>query len=200
MVFLAGIFEHCQSFIERAGFFVDVATAQAKIDAAFINLHCNHRKSSHGGSQWLRAAHAAQSTGQYPAVTGVAVKVCFGNAYKCFVGALHDALGTNVYPRTRCHLAIHHQAFFIELVKMFPVGPVRHQVGISDEHSRGVFVRGEYADRLATLHQQSFVILQTQQYFNNLVVALPVPSCSPYAAVYHQALGVFGHFRIEVVH
>ena len=74
------------------------------------------------------------------------------------VGALHDALAADVDPRAGRHLAVHHQALAIELVEMLPGRPVRHEVGIGDQHARRIGMGAEHADRLAGLHQQRLVV------------------------------------------
>ena len=79
---------------------------------------------------------------------------------KGFISALHDALRTDVNPRTGGHLAVHRQTFGVELVEVLPSGPVRHQIGIGNQHARRVFMGFEHAHRFAGLHQQGFVFVQ----------------------------------------
>src|SRR3546814_2631348 len=93
---------------------------------------------------------------------------------KGLVGALHDALAADVDPAAGGHLAVHHQALAIELVEVLPGGPVRDEVGVGDEHARGVGVGGEDADGLAGLHEQGFVVAKVLQRFEDGVVAVPV--------------------------
>ncbi len=66
----------------------------------------------------------------------------------------------DVDPGAGRHLAVHHQALPIELVEMVPVRPVRHEVGVGDQHARRVGMGAEDADRLARLHQQRLVVLE----------------------------------------
>ena len=54
------------------------------------------------------------------------------------VGALKDALGADVDPGPGRHLAVHHQAAALQVPEVLPGGPVRHQVGVGDEHARRV--------------------------------------------------------------
>jgi hypothetical protein len=89
----------------------------------------------------------------------VAAVVLAAHLDEGFVGALDDALRADVDPRAGGHLAVHHQAFLIELVEVLPGGPVRHQVGVGDQHARRIGMRAEHADRLAGLHQQGLVVL-----------------------------------------
>ena len=42
--------------------------------------------------------------------------------------ALDDALRADVNPTARGHLAVHHQAFALELVKVIPVRPRANQI------------------------------------------------------------------------
>jgi hypothetical protein len=104
------------------------------------------------------------------------------------VGALHDALGADVDPGAGRHLAVHHQPLAIELMKMGPVGPFRHQVRIGDQHARRVGMGPEDADRLAGLDEQ------------RLVEALPVARGAADAAIDDQFLRVLGNGGIEIVH
>ena len=76
------------------------------------------------------------------------------------VGALDDALAADVDPGARGHLAVHHQAQAIELVEVLPGRPVRHQVGVGDQHARRVGVGPEHADRLARLDEQRLVVAE----------------------------------------
>src|SRR5690606_11555478 len=114
-------------------------------------------------------------------------------------GTLHDALAADVDPAAGRHLAVHHQALAVEFVEVFPGRPVRHQVGVGDQHARRVGVGGEHAHRLARLHQQGLVVAQRAQRVEDRVVAGPVARGAADAAVDHQVLRAFGHVRVEVV-
>src|SRR3546814_2881896 len=87
----------------------------------------------------------------------------------------------------------------IELVEVLPGGPVRDEVGVGDEHARGVGVGGEDADGLAGLHEQGFVVAKVLQRFEDGVVAVPVARGAADAAVDDEFGGVLGHFGVEVV-
>ena len=43
---------------------------------------------------------------------------------------------------------------------MLPVAPVADEIGIRDQDARRMFVGAEYADRLAGLDQERFVIFE----------------------------------------
>ena len=117
-----------------------------------------------------------------------------------FVGALNDALGSDIDPRARRHLAIHHEALAIELVEVVPVGPMRHQVGIGDEDARRILVGAEDADRLAGLHQQRFIGLERAQAGDDAVEGFPIARRAANAAIDDQFLRPLRHARIEIVH
>jgi hypothetical protein len=72
---------------------------------------------------------------------------------ECLVSALHDSLGTDVDPTARGHLAKHHEPFAVEFMKVVPGCPGRHEVGIGDQHARGVGMGAEDADRLSRLDE-----------------------------------------------
>ena len=195
-----GLFDQGQCLIERGGFLVQVAGLQAKVDPRLIHFTGQHGKTGHGGCQWLSTTHTAQPAGENPLASGVAIEMGFGHRHKGFVGALHNPLRADVNPRTSGHLAVHHQALLIQLVKVIPVGPVRHNVGVGNEHSGRFTVGLEHAYRLTGLDQQGFILLQPFEGGDDLVVAGPVPGCPADAAVDHQLLRVFGHFRVKVIH
>ncbi len=114
----------------------------------------------HDGGERLRAAHAAEAAGQDPLALEVAAIVLAAGLDEGFVGALHDALRADIDPRAGRHLAVHGQALLIQLVEMVPGRPVRHEVGVGDQHARRILVGAEHADRLAGLDEQRFVLVQ----------------------------------------
>jgi hypothetical protein len=116
------------------------------------------------------------------------------------VGALNDALAADIDPAARGHLAVHHQALAIEFVEMLPVGPVRHEVGIGEQHAGRIGMGAEDADGLARLDQQGLVALQPAQAGDDRVIALPIARGAADTAIDDQLLGLFGDFGIEIVH
>ena len=81
-----------------------------------------------------------------------------------------------------------------------PSWPMRHQVGVGDQHTRRVLVGAEHANGLAGLHQQRFVVLEFASAFRRSCQS--TPSCAPLAdtAVDNQVLRPLRHLRVEVVH
>src|SRR3989304_6914717 len=67
------------------------------------------------------------------------------------VRALEDALGADVDPGSRGHLAVHHQALPFEVPEDVPRRPLPDEVGVRDEHPRGPLVRPQPTDRLSPL-------------------------------------------------
>ena len=116
------------------------------------------------------------------------------------VGALNDALAADIDPRAGGHLAVHHQAEPIELVEMVPGRPVRHEVGIGDQHARRVGMGAEDADRLAGLDEQRLVGLEPAQRRDDAVEAFPVARGAADAAIDDELARPLRHLRIEVVH
>ena len=117
-----------------------------------------------------------------------------------FIGALHNPLAADVDPAAGGHLAVHGQPFCVQLVEMFPRRPVRHQVGVGNQHTWRIFMGFEYANRFAGLHQQRFVVFEIRQRLDNRVIARPVACGAANAAVDHQLVGIFCYLRIKVVH
>ena len=179
---------------------VEVAGLQAALDSARVAFDGEHRGAGHGGGQGLRAAHAAQSAGEDPAAGQIAAEVFLARLDEGLVGALDDALRADVDPGAGGHLAVHHQSAAVEFVKMFPVGPMRDDVRVGDQHAGRVRVGFEHADRLARLHQQRFVVLQAAEGLDDFVEALPIAGGPAHAAVDDQFGGPLGDFRVEIVH
>ena len=158
------------------------------------------RGAGHRGRQRLGAAHAAEAGGQYPPAGEIAAIMLASHLDEGFVSALHDALRADIDPRARGHLAVHHQALAVEFVEMIPGRPMRHQVGVGDQHARGVDVGAEHAHRLARLHQQRLVGFEAAERRNDAVEGLPVARRAANAPVNDQLARPFGDIRIEIVH
>ena len=116
------------------------------------------------------------------------------------VGALHDALAADIDPGAGGHLAVHHQALAIELVEMVPGRPVRHEVGVGDQHARRVGVGAEDADRLAGLDEQRLVALEPAQRRDDAVEALPVARGAADAAIDDELARPLRDLGVEIVH
>ena len=189
-----------ERLVERLGRDVEIAGAQAELDARGPALDRQHRGAGHRRRQRLRAAHAAEAGGQDPAARERAAVVPAAHLDEGLVSALHDALGADVDPGARRHLAVHHQALAIEFVEMVPGRPVRHEVGVGDQHARRVGVGPEHADGLARLHQQRLVGLEPAQRLDDPVEGVPVARGAADAAVDDELARPLGDVGIEVVH
>ena len=200
LLLLAGAFEDGQRLVEILRLHVDIAGAQPHLDARRLAFDREHRGARHGRGQRLRAAHAAETGGQNPAALEIAAEMLAAHLDEGLVGALHDALRADIDPGAGRHLAVHHQALAIELVEIIERRPMRHDVGIGDQHARRIGVGPENADRLAGLHQQRLVVLQRLQRRHDAVIALPVARGSADAAIDHELVRLLGDVRIEIVH
>ena len=125
-----------QRVVQVRGLLVDIAGFQAEIDAALLAFDVQRAGARQRRGQRLRAAHAAEACGQYPTAFQVAVVVLAAGFDEGFVGALNDALAADVDPAAGGHLAVHRQALCIQLVEVLPGRPVRHQIGVGDQHAR----------------------------------------------------------------
>ena len=195
-----GLLDDLHGLFECLGPGIEIARFQAHIDAIGLAFHGQHRRTGHGRGQRLRAAHAAKAGRQYPAAAEIAAIVLPAHLDESLVGALHDSLAADVDPGPGGHLAEHHQALPVQLAKMLPGGPRRHQVRIRDQHAWRIPVGSEHADRLARLHQQSLVVTECLQRGDDRIETFPVASRFTDAAVYNEILWPLGDFRVEVVH
>ncbi len=195
-----GLLDHRQRLVEAAGLLVEIARAQAHLDARGLAFDGQARGARHHRGERLRAAHAAQARRQDPFAGEAAAIVPAAELGEGLVGALDDALAADIDPRARRHLAEHHQALAVELVEMLPGRPVRHDVGIGDQHARRVAMGAEHADRLAGLHEQRLVALEAPQRRDDAIEALPVARRPADAAIDHELARLLGDVGIEIVH
>ena len=196
-------FDERERVVEVARLLVEVARAQAEVEARLLALDVQRHGPGERGGQGLRAAHAAEAGGQDPAPappsTLSAAEVLAAGFAEGLVRALHDALAADVDPRSGRHLAVHHQALAVEFVEVLPRCPLRHEVRVGDQHARRIGMRLEHADRLARLHQQRLVVIELAQRRQDRVEAGPVARRAADAAVHDETLRVFRDFGIEVV-
>ncbi|OIQ70673.1 hypothetical protein GALL_477130 [mine drainage metagenome] len=197
---LAGATDDLQGLVERPRLTVQITSAQPHLDPRLLALDSQAGGPGHHRRERLGSAHAAKSRGQQPLAGEISGMVLAAHLHEGLIGALHDPLGADIDPGAGGHLAVHGQTRAIELVEVVPGRPARHQVRIGDQHAGRVGMGAEHPDRLAGLHQQGLVVLQTPQGLDDLVVALPVAGGAADAAIDHQLLGPFGHVGVQVVH
>ena len=195
-----GFCQHRHRFIKRRRGPVEIAGAQAHLDAARLAFDREARSAGHHRRQRLRTAHAAKPGGEQPLAAEVAAMMLTAHLDEGFVSALHDPLGANVNPGAGGHLAVHRQPLAIEFVEMFPIRPFRDKIGIGDQHPRRIFMGAKHADRLAGLDQQGFVRFQPLQRFDDPVIAFPVARGSTDAAIDDKLLRPFRDVRVQIVH
>ena len=189
-----------QRVVEVVGGHVEVAGLQTAPDPVGVDLDHDRHAAVHRHRQRLGAPHTPQPgrdrdrAGQAPA------EAAFGDDGEAFVGALQDALGADVDPRPRGHLAVHGQPQRLEAPELLPGRPVGHEVGIGDQHPRRPLVRAEHRHRLARLHEQRLVVLEPAQAGDDGVERRPAARRPPRPPVDDQVLGALGHLGVEVVH
>ena len=196
----AGVHDQLQAVFEAVGLQVEIAGGQALVDALLPAFDGEKTRPGKLGGERLGPAHAAEAGGEDPPAGEIAAEVPAAHRHEGLVGPLDDALAADIDPRTGGHLAEHHQALAVEFVEVLPGRPVRHQVGVGDQHSRRRPVGAEDPDRLSRLDQQGLVVLHLLEGRDDLIEALPVAGRSADAAVDHQVLRALGHHRVEIVH
>ena len=191
--------DQTECVIEAIGFLIDISRAQPKIDAVFIAFDGETTGARHDGRKRLSAAHSAKAARKDPFSIEVAVIVlapCFGES---FISTLNNTLRSDVYPRTRSHLPIHHQPLLIEIIEVIPICPVRDDVRIRNQNPRRVFMRSKYANWFARLDDQCFLFAERFQRIQNLVEIRPGARGPANATIDNQLIGVFGNISIEIV-
>jgi len=192
--------DHVKRFVDTVGAFIDVSGAEAEIDPVRVAFDCEATGAGHGRGERLRSAHSAKAAGEDPFALQVAVVMLAAGFDEGFIGALDDPLGPDIDPAARRHLPVHHQAELIEFVEMIPVGPMRNQVGIGDQHARRVLVGAENADRFARLHQERFFIVQRLQGRCDTVEIVPGPRRAADTTINNEFMRFFRNLRIKIVH
>ena len=186
--------------VDVVGLLIEVAELDPPGDPGRVALHADDHAAVHRDGQRLRAAHAAQPAGQRDRARERAAETFGRDRGEGLVGALQDALGADVDPRTRRHLAVHGQPELLQAAELLPGRPLRDQVGVGDEHSRGPLVRSEHPDGLAGLDEHGLVVVEILQRCDDRRVGLPAAGGAAGAAVDDELVGMFGHLGVEVVH
>ncbi|GBE30453.1 hypothetical protein BMS3Bbin04_01488 [bacterium BMS3Bbin04] len=173
----------------------------ATLNMSGVHLDTNRHAIVKSDTQRLRATHAAESAGEGDcALQGRFVPMLLRQRGEGFICPLQDALGADVDPRTRGHLPVHHQAFFVEFVEMFPSRPATDQVRVGDQYTWRVFVGGEHADRFARLDEQRLVIFETFQLTDDIINIIPGTCGFSTSAVddqFFRLLCVIGHQVVQ---
>ena len=149
--------------VDVVGLDVQVAGLEPALDAGRVDLDADRHAAGHRHRERLRAAHPAQAAGERDRAGQGAAVALVRDRRERLVGALQDALGADVDPRARGHLAVHRQPERLEAPELVPVRPVAHEVGVRDQHARRPLVRLHDADGLAGLHEQRLVVRERLQ-------------------------------------
>ena len=179
---------------------VDVADLEPPARARLVDLDRDAHALVHRDRQRLGAAHPAEAGGQRDRPAQCPAEVLAGGLGEGLVGALQDALGADVDPRPRGHLAVHHQPGLLQLAEHLPGRPLPDQVGVGDQDPRRPLVGPQHPDRLAALDQERLVVGQDAELSDDGIERVPAPGRPPGPAVDDQVVGVFRHVRVEVVH
>ena len=199
LVFL-GIQDQLEGLIEIGDHLIEVALMLAALETSLVHVHDETGAAVEGDRQRLCAAHATAAAGQGESTGQAAAKALLSHGREGLEGALQDALGGDVDPRAGRHLAVHHQAFILELAEVLPVSPVSHEVGVSNKYTRCPLIGLPDAHRLAGLHQQGFIRFQILKGFYDGIKSFPAARCTAGAAVDHEVLGALGNLGVEVIH
>jgi hypothetical protein len=167
--------------VERGRRLVQVLRREPAFDARRIDLDDERDAVIHRDGQRLGATHPAQAGGDGERTAQGAAEMAAGHGGERLVGALQNALSTDVNPRSGGHLAVHREAAILEIAKVGPRGPGGHEQRVGDDDARGPLMRPEHGDGLARLDDQRFVGAERRQRPTmpsnaaQLRAALPVP-------------------------
>ncbi len=179
---------------------VDVADLQSSTGSRLVDFDDDGDAVVHRDGQRLRTAHPTEPRRQRHRAAQRPAEMLTGRLGEGLIRALQDALGPDVDPRPRGHLAVHHQPASLQVAEVLPGGPLGDEVGVRDEHPWGPGVRPQHADRLARLDEQRLVLAEPPELAHDRVERIPRAGRPAGAAVDHEVVGVLGDLRIEVVH
>ena len=179
---------------------VDVPDLEAAARSRLVDLDGQADPLVHRDRQRLGAAHAAETSRQGDGPAQGPAEMLASRLGEGLVGALQDALGPDVDPRPRGHLAVHHQPGSLELAEVLPGRPFPDEIGVGDQHSWRPFVGPQHPDRLAALDQEGLVVGEDAELADDRVERVPAANGPARTAVHDEVIRVLGDLRIEVVH
>ena len=179
---------------------LQVALAQAAVDALGVDLDDERRGAREHAGERLGAAHAAEPGGQDQAPGERAAEVLAARGHERLVGALEDPLGADVLPRARRHAREHREPGVDQLLPAGHAAPAADDVAVRDHGDRREAVGREEADRLAGLDDQRLLLLHGAKRLDDAVVALPVARGLRGARVHDQLLGALGVLEVVLEH
>ncbi len=191
--------ETVERVVEISRPLVEIPGLDAPLDPLQIHFDAQRRPAEHRDRQRLRAAHAAQTGGDHQPPGQRPVEALARSGGERLVSALEDPLRADVDPRPGGHLPVHHQPGCVELPELVPVGPVRDQVRVRDQHARGGLVGLEHRHRLARLDEQRLLVAEALELADDRVVAGPVARGLADAAVDDELRGLLGDVGMQVV-
>ena len=179
---------------------VDVADLEAAARPGLVDLDGQADALVHRDRERLGAAHPTEAgrEGHRPAQRPV--EVLAGRLGEGLVGALQDALGPDVDPRPRGHLAVHREPLSLELAEVLPGRPFPDEVRVGDQDAWRPLVRPQHPDGLAALDQEGLVVGEDPQLADDRIEGVPAANRPPGAAVHDEVIRVLGDVRVEVVH
>ena len=152
---------HPQRLVNAVGAFVQIAVLEPAGDPRCVDLDAQHHPAIHRHRQRLCAAHPAEPGGERDRSGQRAAEALGRDCGERLVGALENALGSDVDPRAGGHLAIHGQSGCLQPAELAPVAQSAPAASaISTRRHRG----SDHADRLARWHQQGLVIAQVGEH------------------------------------
>ena len=200
LALVAGFCGASERVVYVARLLVQVAELDPPADAGLVALDADDHAAIHRHGQRLGTAHASQPRGQGDRALERSAESFGRYRGEGLVGALQDALGADVDPRARGHLAVHGQAERLQAAELLPGGPLRDEVGVGDEDPRCPLVGSQDTHGLAGLDQEGLVVLELFERPHDGGVGVPAAGGAAGATVDDELLGVFGNLGVEVVH
>ena len=147
-----------ECFIEGIRCPVKIAFTPLVLGLFWINLGDEDASIIHCSRKGLRSAHIAKPGRENPFSSQAGCLEMFPCASaEGFVGALQDALGTDINPASGSHLSVHGEPHQVQLVEVFLCGMAGDKVGVGDDDPWCSGMRWSNVNGFSGLYAESLI-------------------------------------------
>ena len=141
----------------------------------------------------MRAAHAAQASGQNETPMQIIVEMAFGDARKDFVGSLDDALRADILPVARGEAAPADEIPLFQGVEIFRRRPLPDHVAIGHDDQRRLHMGAQHSDRFAGLDDEGLILVHRFEHAHDRIVRGPVARGTSQRGIDDEVRRIFAH-------
>ena len=112
---------------------------------------------------------------------------------------MHNALRSDVHIASGCHLAVLAHAHGVQALPIVGLGVVGNNHAVGHNHTRGILVAGEEAQRMPGVHDQRLLVRHGGEVLHHQPVLGPVLENGTVATVDDELVRMLGHPLVQVV-